>query len=97
MGDLEDRREILRKTTVKVISIRRVERNFALFSKEFEDLVLVETAGCGCQLTVHGRLANEPTNPPNMASQVQEFFKRGISRLEAVRSNQRDKPMCSPS
>lgn len=57
-----------------VTSVRRVEQNSALFSKELECLVLVETANCGCQLTIHGRLANELTDSPNVTSQVQEFF-----------------------
>ena len=87
------------KHIYKSTSIRRVERNLAPFSQELEYLVLVETVGYGCQLINSDGLADEPTDPPNMTSQVQEFSICGISLsgLEAVHNNRGDKPMCSPS
>lgn len=82
------------------IAIRRVERRFALFSKEIEDLVLIGTASWAVNLRfMAGKPADELTNPPNMTSQVQEFFIGDISEPEAVHRNRGDcdKPMCSPS
>ena len=58
----------------KHVSIRLVEQNFALFSKELVDLVLDESGSCAYQLMVRSRVKATPTDTPNMTSQVQEFF-----------------------
>lgn len=51
-------------------SIKLVEQNFALFSKELVDLALGETAGRACQLIIRAKVKTVPTDPPNMTSQI---------------------------
>ena len=71
----------------KQVSIRLVEQNFALFSKELVDLVLDETRSCACQPMIHAKVKTAPTDTPNVTSQVQEFFARDSSESEVIRKS----------
>ena len=68
-------------------SIRLVEQNFALFSKEPVDLALGGTRSHACQMMIHVGVEIVPTDSPNMTSQVQKFFTRHINEPETIREN----------
>ena len=68
-------------------SIRLVEQNFALFSKEPVGLALYGTGSRACQIMIRARGEIVPTDSPNMTSQVQKLFTYHINEPVTIRKS----------